>query len=321
MDQSQLFALSEFIDNLSIHVREEPPNLFRSRVLRSLSKKIEFDGAIWGDAHIEDGMTLYEPEIQFLDLDELSDIQEAAYSDPHLLMVLNQPGIPVAYSVQTSAPDRLKSFAKKHNVGHIMSTAHFETELGLASGLVLTRNFSNAPFNNDDVALMNAMFKHLMKAWQDNQIQFGIKSFNKDKSQIQFASVGRNQKINAAEDGFLKLIKLEWLNYRGPTLPTPIQALLSEGRGTKYIGQRIVVKLYRAPPTQLLLARKRMPADNLTPKQLIVARLCSSGYSYREIADHLSIAPTTARNHLAAIHNRLGVVRNSEIGGFLDEMI
>lgn len=321
MDQSPLFALSEFIDSLSIHVREASPNLFRSRVLKSLSKKIEFDGAIWGDAHIEDGMTLYEPEIQFLNLEELSDVQEAAYSDPHLLMVLNQPGTPVAYSVQASAPHSLKSFANKHNVGHIMSTAHFETKLGLASGLVLTRKFSNAPFDGDEVALMNAIFRHLMKAWQDNQIQFGIKNFNKNKSKVQFASIGRHQKINAAEDEFLKLMKLEWLNFRGYKLPAPIQALFVGGRGTKYIGQRIVVKLYRAPQTQLLLARKRMPADNLTPKQLIVARLCSSGYSYREIADHLSIAPTTARNHLAAIHNRLGVVRNSEIGGFLDEMI
>lgn len=320
MDQSQLFALSEFIDNLSSHVRQEPPNLFRSKVLRSLSEKIEFDGAIWGDAHIEDGMTLYEPEIQFLDLEELSDVQAAAYSDPHLLMVLNQPGIPVAYSVKASAPNPLKAFAHKHNVGHIMSTAHFETELGLASGIVLTRKFSTGSFGGDEVALMTAIFKHLMKAWQDNQIQFGIKSFNKNKPNIQFASVGRNQKISAAEDGFLALIKLEWLNFRGPNLPDAIQALLVEGLGAKYIGQRIVVKLFRAPQTELLLARKRMPADNLTPKQMAVAKLCSIGYSYKEIADHLSIAPTTARNHLAAIHNRLGVVRNSEIGGFLDEM-
>jgi DNA-binding CsgD family transcriptional regulator len=47
------------------------------------------------------------------------------------------------------------------------------------------------------------------------------------------------------------------------------------------------------------------------------AELCAQSASYRDIAATLGIAPAIARNHIAAVHKRLGVNRNAAIASLL----
>jgi DNA-binding CsgD family transcriptional regulator len=57
--------------------------------------------------------------------------------------------------------------------------------------------------------------------------------------------------------------------------------------------------------------------DDLTARERRVAELSARGLTYRDIASVLGLAPATARNHLAAVHRRLGVTRNSEVASLL----
>lgn len=60
----------------------------------------------------------------------------------------------------------------------------------------------------------------------------------------------------------------------------------------------------------------------LPPKQLAVARLIVAGHSHKTIAGMLDISESTVRNHLAAVNEKLGVTRRTELlalfaaGGF-----
>ena len=69
--------------------------------------------------------------------------------------------------------------------------------------------------------------------------------------------------------------------------------------------------------TALVIARERSVVDDLTVRELSVAQLCAQGFTYKDISARLRLAPATARNHIAAVHRRLGVTRNSEVSGLL----
>ena len=53
--------------------------------------------------------------------------------------------------------------------------------------------------------------------------------------------------------------------------------------------------------------------DQLSPRELEVARRYGQGVDFRKIADELNIAPVTVRNHLQAIYAALGVNNKVEM--------
>ncbi len=56
-----------------------------------------------------------------------------------------------------------------------------------------------------------------------------------------------------------------------------------------------------------------MPVDELSERELVVARYIAQGSRYREIARRLGLSPATVRNYTQAIHQRLGVRTNTEL--------
>lgn len=70
----------------------------------------------------------------------------------------------------------------------------------------------------------------------------------------------------------------------------------------------------------VILARERfapcLPSD-MTPRQVDVARALAEGLSTKEIARRLGIAPSTAKDHIAAVMAVLGAKRRAEVAGKL----
>jgi DNA-binding NarL/FixJ family response regulator len=70
----------------------------------------------------------------------------------------------------------------------------------------------------------------------------------------------------------------------------------------------------------VILARERAtPAlpGGLTPRQAEVARSLAEGLSTKAIAQRLGIAPSTAKDHVAAVMAVLGAKRRAEVAGLL----
>ena len=56
---------------------------------------------------------------------------------------------------------------------------------------------------------------------------------------------------------------------------------------------------------------------NLTPRQIVVARMLGEGYSNGEIASRLSVSFFTARNHAEQVLQKLGVPNRAAVGAIL----
>lgn len=67
-------------------------------------------------------------------------------------------------------------------------------------------------------------------------------------------------------------------------------------------------------------AREKRAADELTPRELQIARLASRGLSYKQVAARLAISAATVRTHLSAIYDKLAVRKQAEMVSILDDI-
>ncbi|MBC7634870.1 MAG: helix-turn-helix transcriptional regulator [Acetobacteraceae bacterium] len=317
MQNGQILNFSAFMTELAECTEQVAPVEFRQSALAALQCHIEFAAGIWGSAAIGAGLAFREVVLTGLPESAIAEVEAGASADPRLLSVLGAPGTTVAYTVGADDPEIMQVQMARYGVKHIMSTAFFDAELGLASGIVLLGADTAPPFDQPAQLFMEAAFGHLLRCWSENQIRALGREIAAAAGLSSYAAASHHGVVSAAQDEFLTLFRREWPGWRGPLLPDAVRGLLLGPEGGRHMGQEIVLSVRHGHDVSLLLIRERVVADDLRPRELAVAQLCAGGASYRDIAESLGIAPATARNHIAAVHRRLGVSRNSEISALL----
>ncbi|MBS0362242.1 MAG: helix-turn-helix transcriptional regulator [Proteobacteria bacterium] len=312
-----LQALSALISWGQTHSEIGASATFRRDALRELQTQVGFDQAIWAEALIADQLSLRSAELHNIDEAARADFERAAFADPRLPTVLGAPGRAHAYSVRPDDPVEYRERVARIDVGHFISICQFDPILGVASGVVLFAAPQRGPFSDGERSFVEAAFPHLMAGWSRCQVVALERSARAKQSLPRFSAACRGATIDAAEPEFLSLMRTEWPHWVGPRLPTPLIDPVTGAALGFYLGKQVVAHAKVAVDTALVVARKRSLVDDLTARERAVAELCAQGLTYRDIAAWLSLAPATARNHLAAVHRRLGVTRNSEVASLL----
>jgi DNA-binding CsgD family transcriptional regulator len=308
-----LQALGALFHWIQIDSKQAPPNRFRRDGLEQLCKHVRFSKAIWANALISDHLSLRSAELCNVTLAERADFERAASADPRLALVLQTPGTAHAYSVGPTDPAHYRALTERINVAHVLSIAQYDTILGIASGLTLCRSANAQPFSERDRAFVQVAFPHLIAGWTNCQLADLVQS----TAPVGCSATYRDAALNAAEPGFLALMREEWPDWTGPNLPPELIDAGSHAVKASYVGRVVVVRVRLAIDTALVTVRRRTAVDDLTPRERTVAELCAQGMTYKQISAALDLAPATARNHIAAVHKRLAVARNSEIASLL----
>ncbi len=97
-------------------------------------------------------------------------------------------------------------------------------------------------------------------------------------------------------------------------LPQPVLRALRKGRSWPLPDGRH--SLHGHPDDAggyVLRVRTSGPVDRLSARERQIATLFARGVSYKAIAEELSLAPTTVRNHLQTIYTKLGVGSRDEL--------
>lgn len=284
-----------------------------------LGPNIGFTAAVWGSAAIGGGLAFHEVSVIGLPDSAIAEAATGASADPRLMTVLSAPGTSFSYSVGEDDPEVMRTLMARHGIKHIMSTAFFDAGLGLASGIVLIGADTASAFSETEREFMEAAFPHLLRCWSENQISALSRETSAAEKNPRHSAASHHGIVVAAEEGFLALFQREWPGWKGPLLPERVREMLLGPEAGRHVGEAVVLSVRHGHDVSLLLIRERVKADDLRPRERAVAELCASGLSYREIAETLGIALATARNHIAAVHRRLGVSRNSEISALLAE--
>jgi DNA-binding NarL/FixJ family response regulator len=104
---------------------------------------------------------------------------------------------------------------------------------------------------------------------------------------------------------FVEICRKEWKSWKGPFLPEEVLAKIGEDH--LYVGELIVISMFKIHDITLLRARDIAPADQLGCRELEVAQLIAEGIDYKTIAQNLGISPSTVRSHTTNIYSKLGI--------------
>jgi len=297
----------------------EDAETFQEAAMSAAKRVVGFDSAIWGSGIVA-AVPIVHTMYLFRQPDEMMQSWERI---KHLDMlnaeVLRRPGTTVVASAEGFDADRRfppegVAHCRRFGMEYQMSTVFPEPLTGLVSAISFYRSDTGVPFSEADRLLKQCLMPHLAATW----------------SMVRLRSIERQQRcepasnrplalcdhfglLHACNPQFVAHMRAEWANWRGPALPTEIQERL----GSPFVGRHIVAGSDSFNDLWWLYTREKSPIDDLSRRELEVARLFAEGQSYQKIAESLHRSPSTVRNHLKNVYAKLGVSNKVALGEML----
>jgi len=297
--------------------RELPLVDFQARVLERLTEVLPFDGAWWGmsrvDRQLHSSFPFRMPPhfvgywTQMREHDVLAEV------------VIREPAITLHFEAGRSASNPVfDEFMREFNIQQVLCTLLMNPTLNLTTFLSLYRSGKEPPFTEDERRFKQLVMPHLWAAWTSNWIsQLAYARAHSVSNSASLAVADQRGTLHAAEPRFTELIHAEWPGWVGPELPEALRGSLSES--TVVNSSHIITRLIPVSGLYLVEVRGRSPLDQLTPREIAIARHFGSGESYKQIAAVLRVAPATVRAHLRAIYSKLQISDKGELANLLSD--
>jgi len=203
-----------------------------------------------------------------------------------------------------------------HQVGieQLLGVYADKPSCGLSDSISLYRSDPATPFSEEERLAMQCLVPHLIEARHINYLEHLSTGTQRAPQQALAAADGKSI-IHVADDDFVELMRQEWPQWHGPRLLEPLAGLGNAAH--RYIGKAITVRFVPVFDMFLLKARLRTPVDDLSKRELEIARHFADGLSHKEIARDIGLAPATVRNNVGAIYLKLGINNKAELANLL----
>lgn len=199
----------------------------------------------------------------------------------------------------------------------LCTTHEINKSAGITSSLALVRRDPSQPFSEQDRLLNQFLIPHLETMRSINQsTQLARERTREPGSRLARAVIDLKGILHTVEPGFASVMKTEWPDWRGPTLPQGISDALTRGKD-RFVGNRLVAHFVPAQGLVMVTICERSRFDDLAPREMSVAQAYAKGRSYKEIAKDLQISPTTVRFHLRTIYEKLQIGNKAELASQL----
>lgn len=296
--------------------REMPLGEFQDAALALIQPLVAFTSAAWGSGRIlADGLEHHSVHLIGDPPDRLMDYEEVKRQDTAAFTVGRHPGRAFAFHAPSLFREHryagIREYAKRWAHQSYILVSRIDQESGRLQWVGVYRGDADDQYGETERRAMELLLPHLHEALGIN-CALNLKQENANQTGGG-AIVDRAGVLRHASPGFLELVQREWPRSSGRGLPPALIEHLGRSPVSRHAGRRII--LYARPVGDLLLlrARRRSPVDDLTPRQLAVARHVANGLSYKKIAQRLGLSPATVRNYTQAIHERLGVHSRHEL--------
>ncbi|MEX3980531.1 response regulator transcription factor [Paraburkholderia sp. EG287A] len=311
--------LSEFLLLLHRAARELPFEHFQEQALTLLKRLVSFDAARWGTTrHDERGAAFHAPFLFNDSPDSLRDYDVVREHDPvarwcltHLDTVSNFQLHEVC--ARNSDPGMLNYVHRyRHMQGLIvMSKAG---EHGLHQAISIYGAYADKPFDEAHRRRLELVFPHLREAL-NTSLAFQMARIRPlaGGAAWHLAICDVVGDFRFVDPGFCDLLRQEWPTLMHRDLPATLVSLFDTRARSRFQGRAVIAWMDVLHDMVFVRARARMPVDTLSPRELEVAKLAVSGLTHKAIAKILRLSPATVRNHLQAIHDRVGVHNKAEL--------
>ncbi len=303
----RLASTSDFLLELYSDAADCHPEAFRLRTLERLTKLIDFDFAVWGGGAAESrdvtDLVTYEqsPEI-------LHDWSQVADQDAFCDITLGQLGKAARFDDIRNYRDSIayNDHWRRFGARQMMATISAEPLDGYVSFVGLCSEARTNVFCDASRMMKNVIVPHLSAALRINR-QSSLMRHGRESEAI--GLVDRGGWILVGLDRFSELAREEGaLSNR---LPHGMwEGLVQTGA---WQGTALLASAERRGAHYLVRLTPLGAFARLTPREMEIVRSYVTGLTFREIATELAIAPSTVRNHIANIFEKLHVASRTEL--------
>ncbi|MBI3344263.1 MAG: helix-turn-helix transcriptional regulator [Gammaproteobacteria bacterium] len=298
-----------------------PMERFQETALEALRGVIPFDSAMWGrgsgvpnallDVYLfrqpRTMMDEYLAEYQALDF--LADAVRA------------KPGVSCNLADLISREEFVSTslylgFARRWGIEQVLCTVLPDPVSSLYEVISLWRRNPKRPFSERERQLKESLMPHLVESRRINRLFFLRQRQPQGGQNCALGLANDSGILFDAEAGFYEVVRKEWPDWRGARLPSALVGTVGSPDG--FVGKKAVLYASALGDMILLKARALTAADRLGEREKAVATRYGRGETYREIAQALGIAESTARNHLYRVFKKLRVRSKLGLAKVLD---
>ena len=300
---------------------ERPFEEFQDFALELVQPALRFESARWGAGNL--GPDGFKPGLVHLhnEPDEsVASWEDVLAQDTIVPEVLARPGATVSAHVPSRYAGKdqagIRDYARKYRHQNILATAFVAQGRGRAEWLSFYRSETDDCFSEPERRACEQLMPHLLQALSINR-NLHLDRLRQGQAGASFAMADPRGMLWYAEPAFLELLAHEWPGWQGPALPRRLAESLATRPMEAFAGRSLRIGVAALGKLLLLKARPRSPVDDLTARELEIARAYGSGLSHREVAAQLNISPETVRHHLRSIFSKLGIGDKAELARFL----
>jgi DNA-binding CsgD family transcriptional regulator len=297
--------------------REMPIDVFQDGALAIVRKQVAFTSAQWGSGsqntewiskrHVH----LYNERPDAAALYENVKEQDVAVK----LAWQRRKGL-FSYDISEMMGGRacagIREYANRVEHRSVLLAFDIDVENAFTKWISLYRANDRDRFTSAECRLATLLSPHLWEALAINRLTQLEHISGKDvERRFELAICDREGHLVHAERGFVQLMREEFGMGLGASLPEAcMRSLLVDGR---YRGRVAVVSVAQRADVLFVKARTLRNVDRLSSRERQIAGEVVLGRSHKAIARQLRVAPATVRNHIQAIHAKLGVHNAAEL--------
>ena len=329
LDSAGPTETSDFIRELYRSIGTIKAEDFKDWSLANLARILPFDSAFWAegaemgkvifDAHLYN--TSHSPEEWLMDYSALksTDPLAAAVGENLDTTIYDADIIP---REEWLAHPEFGPFCKKHDIQYTLCTAHLDPATTLIEVLSIYRASPDAPFSEQERLLMQFLFPHLLESRKRNQFTYDdpIKFGGSSKSSL--AICDSTAFLKQIDPAFSQQLKAIFPTWQGPELPSSFVKAIQNNE-LEFQVPDTALTFYLRPHDGLFIIhyREQSGIDQLTPKEIEVAKLLIAGMSYHAGAEKLGITPSTFNKHANRLYHKLDIDGRAALIGHFSEQI
>jgi DNA-binding CsgD family transcriptional regulator len=235
--------------------------------------------------------------------------QELWREDPFLQAILASRCTSVRMAASSLPVGRLRAFLEERGQEHVIAATQADAIAGVVTGISIFRRGREDPFGEFDEVFIDGVGPHIIDAWTHNWLlDLGAAHTDRVAPNTATAVLTAQHVLTATDDHFARLLNREWPNWRGPTLPEPLDSHIGQGSVEPWLGRDVVARVLRLQEGPIVIhVRERHALDGLAPRKREVARLFAAGASQAEVAERMKLSTSTVNNYLVDVYRELNV--------------
>lgn len=310
-------AFSETLLGLHALARQAPPHRLLGEALSQFRSLVPFDAGWWGEcsAPIAGASPLnWQHGSLGLPAGFAREWNAIGRRDEFAQRSMATLGQVCCTSGHDDEVPEVERFSRRHGLFHAMALTLDLHGSGLMFFVSVYRREGREPFDEREVALFGQYCRHLQLHWTV-RLQEALRRVFADGAQGSALSEpdGRLLYVGA---GVASLVSARHPDWQGTTLPAPLIERARRAPCSLRLGRRTLTVRACGELLHWALTDAQGP-EPLSPREREAALLYAAGESYKAIARHLGLSPSTVRTYLRDVYVRLGVRSKIELRSLL----